>query len=141
MRTSTLILWSLVCGIVILLAGGAKLWQIAADDTTVEFLAAGDDVVIGDATVAALSLRDESSATLVTVTMAGAGDTDVSTTWRLLAGGVVHRPVSTVGVNGGECVAVVDNPVTCIIEFPATRGVRTVAYVRGGVQRQWALSP
>lgn len=139
MRTKTLILWSLACGVLILAAGGFKLLQIAGDEPTVEFLAAGDEAVVGDATVAALSVRDEPAATLVTVSMSGMDAADAADAWRLLAGGVVHRPESVASEDGGECAATVASPATCVLMFPATTGTRTVAFLRGGVQRQWTM--
>jgi hypothetical protein len=141
MRTKTLILWSLVCGVVILAAGGFKLLQIAADDATVEFLAPGAEAEVGGATVAVVSLRDELGATLVTVSMTGMDAADVVAAWRLLAGGVVHQPDSAVSEDGGACTATVQSSATCVLKFPATEGTRTVAFLRGGVQRQWNLSP
>jgi hypothetical protein len=141
MRTKTLIMWSLVCGVVILAAGGFKLLQIAADDATVEFLAAGVEAEVGGATVAAVSLRDEPGATYVTVSMAGVDAGDAVASWRLLALGVVHQPGSVAAADGGPCAATVQSSATCVLEFPATEGVRTVAFLRGGVQRQWTLSP
>ena len=141
MRTKTLILWSLVCGVAILAAGGFKLLQIAADDATVEFLAAGAGAEVGGATVAAVSLRDEPGATFVTVSMAGMDAGDVLASWRLLAGGTVHQPDSASAEDGGPCTVSAQSSATCVLEFAATTGTRTVAFLRGGVQRQWTLSP
>lgn len=141
MRTKTLILWSLVCGVVILAAGGFKLLQIAADDASVEFLAAGAGAEVGGATVAAVSLRDEPGATYVTVSMAGMDAGDAVASWRLLALGIVHQPDSVAAEDGGPCGATVQASATCVLKFPVTEGTRTVAFLRGGVQRQWTLSP
>lgn len=141
MRTKTLIMWSLVCGVVILAAGGFKLLQIASDDATVEFLAAGVDSVVGDATVAALALRDEGGATYVTVSMSGMDAGDAAAAWRLLAEGIVHQPESVASEDGGPCTIGSQSTATCVLKFPATTGTRTVAFLRGGVQRQWTLSP
>ena len=59
----------------------------------------------------------------------------------LLALGVVHQPDAVTSADGGPCGATVQSSATCVLEFPATEGVRTVAFLRGGVQRQWTLSP
>jgi hypothetical protein len=126
---------------VILVAGGFKLLQIASDDAAVEFLAAGEEAVVGEATVAALALRDGEGATLVTVSMSGMEASDAGATWRLLAGGIVHQPESVASEDGGTCAATARTSATCVLKFPATAGTRTVAFLRGGVQRQWTLSP
>jgi VCBS repeat-containing protein len=71
MKTRTLILWSLVCGVIILIAGSIKLFQVSSEDATVEFLAFGESVTVSDMVVAVESLDASGASTLVTVTMSG----------------------------------------------------------------------
>ncbi|MGA0329709.1 MAG: hypothetical protein ACO3NB_06540, partial [Ilumatobacteraceae bacterium] len=51
MKTRTLLLLSVACGLVILVAGGLKLLQVATDRTEVQVLSIGQTSRIGDMTV------------------------------------------------------------------------------------------
>ena len=71
MSTRKLILWALVCGVLILAAGTAKLFQTSQKPVEVQLLALGDSVTLGDMTVSVTALRDTDDRTLVDVTMVG----------------------------------------------------------------------
>lgn len=128
---------ALVCGLVIMLAGGFKLLQISTDDSEVTFLAAGDRATLGDMRVVVQSVEQRSDATLVTVTMGGVDGGDAREGWRLVASGeaVLPRPAS-----GDESCRTTSatTDTTCVVEFPPSDGTVTVAYLRAGTRAQWS---
>ena len=138
MSTRKLILTALFCGLAILVAGGIKLFQVAADEKKVEILSFGDEATLGDMTVSVVGVEQTAEATLVTVTMTGVDLTSgAADGWRLLADGRVQEPAKSSDVNGCTTVAV-GSPTRCTVAFEAVESAPTVAYVRAGEQRQWA---
>jgi hypothetical protein len=142
MSTRKLILWALICGVVILIAGTAKLFQTSQKPVEVQLLALGDSVTLGDMTVSVTALRDTADRTLVDVTMVGVAEAQAMDGWKMLASGQVSDPVMLPVGAGTECTLTkLAETLTCTIAFPVSEGTRTVAYVRSGEQRQWATAP
>jgi len=142
MSTRKLILWALICGVVILFAGTAKLFQTSQKPVEVQLLALGDSVTLGDMTVSVTALRDIADRTLVDVTMVGVAEAQAMDGWKMLASGQVSNPVMLPVGAGTECTLTkLAETLTCTIAFPVSEGTRTVAYVRSGEQRQWATAP
>ena len=142
MSTRKLILWALICGVVILIAGTAKLFQTSQKPVEVQLLALGDSVTLGDMTVSVTALRDTADRTLVDVTMVGVAEAQAMDGWKMLAAGEVSDPVMLPVGAGTECTLTkLAETLTCTIAFPVSEGTRTVAYVRSGEQRQWATAP
>ncbi len=138
MKTRTLILWSLVCGVIILIAGSIKLFQVSSEDATVEFLAFGESVTVSDMVVAVESLDASGASTLVTVTMSGPEGEDAREGWRVVVGDRVLAPIDIAGGSRDECTTVTATQVTCVVSFPIVEGSLVVAYLRAGDQQQWA---
>lgn len=136
MSTRKLILTALICGLAIMLAGGIKLFQVANDSTEVVISPLGVEQTLSDMTVTVTQVDQQETLTLVTVTMFGVEGGDAREGWRLLAGGEVLSPNIT---QSAQCETTrrVD-VIECGIEFPASEGTVTVAYVRAGAQSQWA---
>ena len=142
MSTRKLILWALICGVVILVAGTAKLFQTSQKPVEVQLLALGDSVTLGDMTVSVTALRDTADRTLVDVTMVGVAEAQAMDGWKMLASGEVSDPVMLPVGAGTECTLTqLDETLTCTVAFPVSEGTRTVAYIRAGEQRQWATAP
>ena len=142
MSTRKLILWALVCGVLILLAGSAKLFQTTQQPVEVQLLELGDSITLGDMTVSVTALRDTTDRTLVDVTMVGVAGAQAKDGWKLLASGKVSDPVLVPIGAGTECTLTQPaKTLTCTIAFPVSEGTRTVAYIRAGEQRQWATAP
>ena len=142
MSTRKLILWALICGVVILFAGTAKLFQTSQKPVEVQLLALGDSVTLGDMTVSVTALRDIADRTLVDVTMVGVAEAQAMDGWKMLASGEVSDPVMLPVGAGTECTLTkLAETLTCTIAFPVSEGTRTIAYVRAGEQRQWATAP
>lgn len=138
MSTRKLILTALFCGLAILVAGGIKLFQVAADEKKVEILSFGDEATLGDMTVSVVEVERSADATLVTVTMTGVDlASGAADGWRLLADGRVQEPAKSSEANGCTTVAA-GSPTRCTVGFEAVESAPTVAYVRAGEQRQWA---
>lgn len=142
MKTRTLLLLSVGCGLLILLAGGVKLLQVATDRTEVPVLALGDTDLIGDMTVAVEAIEADAQGTLVEISMAGVPGDAVIEDWRLLGDGAVLEPS---GASGEDrfCSSTTRVPedgstVRCTLRFAAVETVQAVAYTRAGEQRQWA---
>jgi hypothetical protein len=140
MRTRTLLLLAAACGLVILLAGGLKLLQVATDPDEVETLAWGTEAVIGDMNVAVDSIDTSTDVTLVEVRLGGVVDADAIAGWRLWADGATpRRPLEdderttcdTADVPGTSLVG-------CTIAFESVDTVQGVIYARIGEQRQWS---
>lgn len=138
MKTRTLILWSLVCGVIILVAGSIKLFQVSSDDATVEFLAFGESATVADMVVAVESVESAGEVTLVSVTMNGPDGADAREGWRVVAGDRVLAPVDSAVAEGNDCTTVSATPVTCVVAFAVGDESFVVAYLRAGDQRQWA---
>lgn len=131
MSTRKLILASLVCGLVILFAGGIKLLQVATDAPEVTVLAIGEQARVGDMTVRVVEVANTQSATVVSVELDGVAVDEASLGWIMLGDGERREPTSSCGpVTAGERR-------DCAIRFPAVERVQAIAYARGGEQRQW----
>jgi hypothetical protein len=142
MSTRKLILWALICGVVILIAGTAKLFQTSQKPVEVQLLDLGDSVTLGDMTVSVTALRDTADRTLVDVTMVGVAEAQAMDGWKMLASGQVSDPVMLPVGAGTECTLTkIAETLTCTVAFPVSEGTRTIAYVRSGEQRQWATAP
>ena len=142
MSTRKLILWALICGVVILIAGTAKLFQTSQKPVEVQLLALGESVTLGDMTVSVTALRDTADRTLVDVTMIGVAEAQAMDGWKILASGEVSDPVMLPVGAGAECTLTkLAETLTCTVAFPVSEGTRTVAYVRSGEQRQWTTAP
>jgi hypothetical protein len=142
MSTRKLILWALVCGVLILAAGTAKLFQTSQKSVEVQLLALGDSVTLGDMTVSVTALRDIDDRTLVDVTMVGVAEAQAMDGWKMLASGKVSDPVLLPVGEGTECTLTqLEKTLVCTVAFPVSEGTRTVAYIRAGEQRQWATAP
>ena len=74
MRTRTLLLLAVSCGLAILLAGGIQLWRLANQEPPTPSLEVGGTGMAGDAIVTVTKATDAGDAFVVTVTLAGVDD-------------------------------------------------------------------
>ena len=140
MSTRKLILSAIACALVIILAGGAKIFQMSRDTITVEVFALGTERTLADMTVTVQSVSQNTNATIAHVTMVGVEGADATEGWRLLAGGTVLSPIALpVGALGVPCATTsADVVASCDMAFPASEGSVTIAYLRAGLQSQWS---
>ena len=122
-----------------MLAGGVKLFQTANNDKKIEILAVGQEAVLGDMTVSVKAIEQGAQGTIVTVQMMGVDGADANEGWRLLTGATVLQPTKQVSAKTVSCATLSINvAVSCDVVFAPTTGRVTVAYLRSGLQRQWA---
>jgi len=140
MSTRKLILTALICGLTIMMAGGAKLFLMLRDDVTVSVFDLGTSRTLSDMTVSVDKVVQDPAGTYVTVTMQGVEGANATEGWRVLAGGKVISPSGTVPeAVGVACGTTQKSESThCVLAFPVTDGSLTVAYLRAGTQSQWA---
>lgn len=140
MKTRTLLLLSVASGLLILVAGGFKLLQVATDRTEVPVLSIGESSRIGDMNVRVDSLDVGAAGTEARIAMSGVPGAIAVAGWRLLGDGEVVEPFTTVGDD--VCDARTEVPVTgeivCTVRFTSVETIQAVAYTRAGEQRQWA---
>lgn len=140
MSTRKLILTALICGLAIMVAGGAKLFFMVNDDVTVKVLGLGTSSTLSDMTVTVNDVAQTDEGTYVSVTMVGVDGADAREGWRLLANGEVLSPSGDVPESVGVACDTTSKatPAQCVVAFAPTTGSATVAYLRAGAQSQWA---
>jgi len=135
MSTRKLILTALVCGLIVMLAGGIKMFQMATEDVEAVVFSLGTRQTLADMTVSVTGVEQTADATLVTVTMVGVEGANAAEGWRLLANGSVISPL----LSKSTCrTTTSDGVATCVVGFPGSTGSVTIAYLRAGEQSQWA---
>jgi len=137
MRTRTLLLLAVSCGLVILLAGGIQLFRIANQQST-PLLRVGDTGTAGDARVTVESVQQDGDRLVVTVTLAGVDDERGLDDFRLVA---PNRRVAP-SAAAGSCTRLTVTPTRCTLVFP-TNGldgsVRQLVFERADERARWSL--
>ena len=132
MSTRKLIVASLICGLLILVAGTAKLLQTANDtSTTTNLFKVGGTATIAGSTITVNDVTVTAERTLVNVTMSGLGNASPLAGWSMLANGEITAPVGS-----EDCPETADD-VTCTVQFVVAVGTPTIVYARDGEKRQW----
>jgi len=130
--TRKLIIASLVCGILILVAGTAKLLQTANDTATpTNLLNIGGTADIAGLTITVNNVTVTAERTLVNVTMSGLADESPLVGWSMLANGEITAPV------GSQDCPETAADVTCTVQFVVAVGTPTIVYARDAEKRQW----
>jgi hypothetical protein len=145
-KTRTLLLLALGCGLAILLAGGVFLVRTFAnrDALTVPPAAkVGESRTVGNVTATVLR-RDVTGGVLVVQVRLDSGRAlgDASAGWSLLADGKLRRPVPAPAAGASPCAGhavTAGSTFECALAFDTATDTGTVAYAVGDVQRQWQL--
>lgn len=139
-KTRTLLLIAVTCGLVILIAGSIKLFLLSDSKAPVH-LSLGESTTIGDMRVKAVSAERRNDMTLITVELVGVDDADGATSWVFGAGGNGQlRPLAPPADVGQKCGATSATvPTRCVLAFAtnAPRGV--LSYDRAGDKRLWDI--
>ena len=138
MKTRTLLLLSVGVGLMILLAGGVLLLQLANESAAVEPADVGDEVRVGDVTVTVFGAQESTELFSVDVEVAGVDD-DLSG-FSLATGDRRLEPVTADAA--GRCTAITVAEQRCLIDFDvsaATGSNRVLVLRRGEEQRNWVL--
>ena len=140
-KTRTLLLLSVGCGLLIVLAGGIKLLQVATDRADVPVLELGDEALVGDMTVVVSAIEATTSGVNVSVEMSGVPGAAVLEGWSMLGDGELSDPSAAVAegaCDGSTLVPGNGETVRCVLRFPGVEAEQYVAYQRGGELRRWA---
>jgi len=140
MKTRTLLLLAVTCGLVILLAGSIKLFSIT-ETAPVRHLAVGQSTTIGDMTVRVVSAKRERNLMLVSVTLVGVDDATGATTWVLGSGAdATLVPVATPPAAGVQCGATkASEPTSCVLAFVTSNPRGVLRYERALEARRWDI--
>jgi hypothetical protein len=137
MKTRTLLLLSVGVGLMILLAGGVLLLQLANESAAVEPAEVGEAVEVGDVDVVVLGAQE--GATFAVDVELGGVDDDLSG-FSLATGDRRLQPLTTDAE--GRCTEITVAEQRCRIEFDvsaADGSNRVLVLRRGDEQRNWVL--
>jgi hypothetical protein len=139
-RTRTLLLLAVVCGLVILVAGVIQLLRIAGEDEAAEFYPLGATVRVGDLEVVVESYDESGESAEVAVRLGGVDDPDGAADFRLVVPGEALAPT---GDGEDACGAVSVAAAACQLTFElgdAAGGVRVLRVERGDDSARWELT-
>ncbi len=138
MKTRTLLLLSVGVGLMILLAGGVLLLQLANESAAVEPAEVGDTVRVGDVDVTVFGAQESSALFSVDVEVGGVDD-DIDS-FSLATGDRRLDPVTAAAE--GRCTKITLADQRCRIEFDVSASDgsnRVLVLRRGDDQRNWVL--
>lgn len=134
---------SLICGILILIAGSVKLLQTASDSANrPSVMRVGAQATVSGVVVSVVDVRLTETETLVDIAMQPvdssvseddlrAGESAAPNGWVMLANGEISAPRSE-----SRC-ATSTNIIRCTLVFVRAVGTPTVVYARNGEKAQW----
>ena len=137
MRTRTLLLLAIACGLVILLAGGIQLLRVTGQQQTAKLLAVGEPGKAGDVSVELVSSSVEASTLVAVVRIGGTADPDG------LDGFTLVGPGKVLPVTSSTCDGISVAAIDCSLTFStsALRGTsRQLIFHRADQQLRWVLA-
>src|SRR4051794_33854034 len=138
MRTRTLLLLAVTCGLAILIAGTVQLLRLSGQETAT-ILAIGQAASAGDATVLVSAIDETDGVASVTVTLSGVDDPDGVDGFTLVGPGDQQQPDQR---GAGACAGFTVEPVTCTLTF-ATNAMqgddRLLVFHRAAETVRWKL--
>jgi hypothetical protein len=139
-RTRTLLLLAVACGLAILVAGVVQLLRIANQDEAAAIVPVGQAVRVGDMTVTVEHVSERPGTVLVDVEIGGVDDDDGSGAFRLNVSGELHQPDATAGNHCGATTVQVQ-PCTLAFRLEDDAGSsRVLLYQRGDERVRWDLA-
>ena len=137
-KTRTLLLLAVTCGLNILVAGGIKLFLIA-DDPQPDHLTVGQIATVGEMRVAVTSVERSGGQTLVSVELIGVDDADGAVSWVFGTGKTQLNAVKPSPGDGKECGATTASSTTdCVLAFDTT-DVGVLRYQRANESLRWDI--
>ena len=124
----------------ILLAGGALLFQLSNQESTSDSIAFGESASVGDVDVTVAGADVLGDTLAVSVTLSGVDDIDGIESFRLVTGDRRLDPIAAPGE--GRCAEITVAEQRCTIEFDisASQGTSRVLVLRRGEdQATWRL--
>ena len=138
MKTRTLLLLAVTCGLLILVAGTLQLLRLA-DQKESTTLGVGDRGQAGDAVVVVNEYREDATRAVVTVTLSGVDDPEGVQDFGLAN---VSRIAAPTGEGDDACTVLTVEQVTCTLTF-STDGFdgpsRQLVFRRAEEQVRWKL--
>lgn len=137
MRTRTLLLLAVTCGLAILLAAGVFFWQLSNQKSSLP-LTVGGTGTAGDVSVTVESVDEADGRMTVTVSLGGIEDNDALGGFTLVG---VPKPVGVL-VDVGTCDGITVAITTCTIVFPTDAfdtADRQLLFIRAQDQVRWKL--
>jgi hypothetical protein len=137
MRTRTLLLLAIGCGLVILLAGGIQLLRLGRQEQTVRQLGVGEIGQAGDVNVALISSSAAATQLVAVVRVGGVSDADG------LEGFTLVAPGRVLAVSSSTCEGIAVRQQDCELTFntidvPGTS--RQLIFRRADQQLRWVLA-
>ena len=136
MKTRTLLLLALGCGLAIMLAGAVFLFQLSTQDDLAEPVAIGAQAMVGDMQVVVTDVDETAGVLTVALEIGGTVDDQPADEFRLIASG---RGIT---VADTTCPPTETELVVCAVTFDVglADGVSWVLfYERGDDQARWVL--
>ena len=138
-KTRTLLLLAVGCGLIILVAGSIKVFLIA-DDTAPSHLHVGESATIGDMRVTVSSTRRTTTQTLVEVELQGVDDEDGARSFVLGTGSKQLEPVDPPAGEGEPCGATsAGRTISCVLAFDTADAAGVLRYERAGETLRWDI--
>jgi hypothetical protein len=137
MRTRTLLLLAVACGLVILLAGGIQLLRVGGQQSTSTLLGIGEPGKAGDVTIVLESSSATDSALVAKVRIGGTDDPDG------LDGFTLVGPGKVVAVTSSTCTGITVSERDCALSFEtgSMQGTsRQLIFHRADDQLRWVLA-
>ena len=140
MRTRTLLLLAVACGLAILAAGVVQLLRIANQDEAAAVVPIGQAVQVGDMSVTVEDVSERPGRVLVDVEIGGVDDTNGSEAFRLVvpSGALLADPSA-----GNHCGATTVQVQPCTLAFRVDDDAgssRVLLYQRGDERVRWDLA-
>lgn len=147
MKTRTLLLLTVTCGLAILVAGAVLLLRLSNLDEPNPALSIGDSAQLGDAVVVVNDYEATDGAIVVTVTLSGVDDPDGDNGFTLIAPGeaISADPPAEATDSSGlpVCSGFTVEPVKCLLRFTASglEGTdRQLLFQRAAESVRWRLA-
>jgi hypothetical protein len=135
-RTRTLLLLAVGCGLVILAAGVVLLLGLANQDEQATAASLGERVTVADMTVTVVEASEDGDELTVVLDIGGVDDPDGTREFRLVV------PGESLRADGGSCAGTTVDPQRCTLQFDLgdTKGsARVLIYRRGDERARWQL--
>lgn len=143
MKTRTLLLLALACGLAILVAG-VFLFVGLSNQEAAPARSVGVRTSVGDLDVLVERSAESDGVVRVIVELGGVADPDAADDFRLTVSGQVVRPSGAADGDVPPCGASTVEPAACALTFPLPDepgSARVLALRRGTEQVRWDLTP
>jgi hypothetical protein len=141
MKTRTLLLLALACGVAIMAAGAVFLVQLSRQEDAAPPVPLGVATEVGDMRIVVDDAAEHDGVLDVTVTIGGVDDVDGASGFGLIASGYAATPDESAAA--GRCAATTTEVQRCTIRFDvsgASGDSRVLFYERGDERARWVLA-